>query len=87
MAHKEEVTLKNVLRLPGQEDKLKETLITRLIKCGWEAEMKLACTRIIKGKGVENVTVDSLTKGLTAVGREKISAEVKKEMLERIKST
>ena len=44
MAHKEEVTLDNVLRFSGEEDKLRETLITRLIKCGWEAKMKLACT-------------------------------------------
>jgi len=86
MSH-QDITLDNVLRLSGEEDKLREILVNRLIESGWEAEMKLACSRIIKSQGVENVTLEMLIKELTPIGRDKIPAEIKKEMLDRIKSS
>ncbi|CAL1291566.1 unnamed protein product [Larinioides sclopetarius] len=50
-------------------ERLKELLRTRLLESGWKEEMKAVCRDIIREKGVENVTIDSLVKEMTPKGR------------------
>jgi len=70
----------------GDIEQLKELLRTRLIESGWREEVRLACNRHIKENGLENCSVDSIVRGVTPIGREKIPAAVKKELLQRINS-
>ena len=70
----------------GDIEELKEVLRSRLIDSGWKDEVRLACNKIIKERGVQSVTIDSLVREVTPIGREKIPASVKKELLQRINS-
>ncbi|GBM02303.1 Transcription and mRNA export factor ENY2 [Araneus ventricosus] len=67
-------------------ERLKELLRTRLLESGWKEEMKAVCRDIIREKGVENVTIDSLVKEMTPKGRELVPDSVKRELLQRIRS-
>jgi len=70
----------------GDIDELKEVLRSRLSDSGWKDEIRLVCNKIIKERGVQSVTVDSLVREVTPIGREKIPASIKKELLTRINS-
>ncbi|KAF8770730.1 Transcription and mRNA export factor ENY2 like protein [Argiope bruennichi] len=50
-------------------ERLKELLRTRLLESGWKEEMKAVCRDIIREKGVENVTIDTLVREMTPKGR------------------
>ncbi|KAG8187805.1 hypothetical protein JTE90_025843 [Oedothorax gibbosus] len=67
-------------------ERLKDLLRSRLSESGWKEEMKAVCRDIIREKGVENVTVDSLVKEMTPKGRELVPDSVKRELLQRIRS-
>jgi enhancer of yellow 2 transcription factor len=70
----------------GDIDSLKDVLRSRLTESGWKDEVRLACNKIIKERGVQNVSIESLVKEVTPIGREKVPAAVKKELLQRINS-
>ncbi|GFT00346.1 transcription and mRNA export factor ENY2 [Nephila pilipes] len=76
---------KNLIE-PNDIEKFKELLRTRLSESGWKEEMKAVCRDIIREKGVENVTIDSLVKEMTPKGRELVPDSVKRELLQRIRS-
>ncbi|XP_055952153.1 transcription and mRNA export factor ENY2-like [Argiope bruennichi] len=67
-------------------ERLKELLRTRLLESGWKEEMKAVCRDIIREKGVENVTIDTLVREMTPKGRELVPDSVKRELLQRIRS-
>ncbi|XP_042908888.1 transcription and mRNA export factor ENY2-1 [Parasteatoda tepidariorum] len=72
---------------PSDVEKLKELLKTRLTESGWRDEMKAVCRDIIREKGVENVTVESLVKEMTPKGRELVSDSIKRELLQKIRGS
>ncbi|GFW04261.1 transcription and mRNA export factor ENY2 [Trichonephila clavipes] len=67
-------------------EKFKELLRTRLSESGWKEEMKAVCRDIIREKGIENVSVESLVKEMTPKGRALVPDSVKRELLQRIRS-
>eukprot|EP00013_Stygamoeba_regulata_P022743 CAMPEP_0177662156 /NCGR_PEP_ID=MMETSP0447-20121125/19114_1 /TAXON_ID=0 /ORGANISM="Stygamoeba regulata, Strain BSH-02190019" /LENGTH=94 /DNA_ID=CAMNT_0019167651 /DNA_START=237 /DNA_END=521 /DNA_ORIENTATION=- len=69
----------------GEREKLKDLLRSRLVECGWRDEMKNYCREIIKNKGLENVTVDSLIEEITPKARGSVPSNVKQELLTSIR--
>ncbi|PAA59668.1 hypothetical protein BOX15_Mlig015358g3 [Macrostomum lignano] len=70
----------------GERERLKELLRTRLNECGWREKLKQHCKEIVRQKGLEQITVDDLVAEITPKGRALVPDEVKKELLQRIKS-
>ena len=70
----------------GERERLKELLRTRLIECGWRDQLKAYCKEIVKEKGLEHITVDDLVSEITPRGRALVPDQVKKELLQRIRS-
>jgi len=70
----------------GERERLKELLRTRLIECGWRDKLRSHCKEVIKQKGLENVTVDDLVAEITPQGRALVPDEVKRDMLQRIRT-
>lgn len=66
--------------------RLKELLRTRLIECGWRDQLKAHCKDIVKKKGLECVTVDDLVTQITPKGRALVPDDVKRELLQRIRT-
>lgn len=79
-------TINQKLIETGERDKLKELLRNRLIECGWRDELKQYCKEIVRQKGLENITVDDLVAEITPKGRALVPDQVKKELLQRIRS-
>ncbi|CAD7690234.1 unnamed protein product [Nyctereutes procyonoides] len=51
-----------------------------------EYQLKAHCREVIKGKGLEHVTVDDLVPEITPKGRALVPDSVKKELLQRIRT-
>lgn len=79
-------TINQKLIETGERERLKELLRTRLIECGWRDELKQYCKEIVRAKGLENVTVDDLVAEITPKGRALVPDQVKKELLQRIRT-
>lgn len=70
----------------GERERLMELLRTRLIECGWRDQLKAYCKEIVRQKGLEHVTVDDLVNEITPKGRALVPDQVKKELLQRIRT-
>lgn len=79
-------TINQKLIETGERDRLKELLRNRLIACGWRDELKQYCKEIVRQKGLENITVDDLVAEITPKGRALVPDQVKKELLQRIRT-
>jgi len=79
-------TINQKLIETGERERLKELLRTRLIECGWRDELKQYCKEIVRQKGLENITVDDLVAEITPKGRALVPDQVKKELLQRIRT-
>lgn len=70
----------------GEKERLKEMLRERLVECGWKDDLKQHAKDMVKDRGVDNVTVDDLISELTPYARRTVPDDVKKELLESIRS-
>ncbi|CAB1099491.1 unnamed protein product [Ectocarpus sp. 8 AP-2014] len=69
----------------GERERLKDLLRERLIQCGWRDELKEHCKEIIRGKGLEKISVDELVDEITPRGRATVPDDIKAELLQRIR--
>ncbi|XP_025115103.1 transcription and mRNA export factor ENY2 [Pomacea canaliculata] len=79
-------TINQKLVETGERERLKELLRTRLIECGWRDQLKTHCKEIVQNKGLEHITVDDLVAEITPKGRALVPDNVKKELLQRIRT-
>lgn len=79
-------TINQKLVETGERERLKELLRTRLIECGWRDQLKAQCKEIVQNKGLEHITVDDLVAEITPKGRALVPDNVKKELLQRIRT-
>ncbi|BFZ13102.1 hypothetical protein BsWGS_16140 [Bradybaena similaris] len=79
-------TINQKLIETGERERLKELLRARLIECGWRDQLKAYCKEIVQQKGLEHITVDDLVSEITPRGRSLVPDEVKKELLQRIRT-
>merc|ERR1711885_31033 len=70
----------------GEIDQLKQFLRQRLNESGWTAEMKSVCKEQVQKDNIENVTIDDLVAKVTPIGRQKVPAQVKEEILLRLRN-
>lgn len=70
----------------GEKERIQELLRVRLIECGWREDLKSHARGMVREKGVDNVTVDDLVAEITPKARSSVPDEVKKELLDHIKS-
>ncbi|GAB0086827.1 Enhancer of yellow 2 transcription factor [Sergentomyia squamirostris] len=71
--------------LTGDRARLKDLLRARLMECGWTDQLRLTCREIVKAEDGK-VNVDQLVQQVTPKARTMIPAEVKKELLMKIKT-
>ena len=70
----------------GEKERLQEMLRNRLNECGWRDDLKEYAREIVKDKGIDNVTVDDLVAELTPKARASVPDDVKKELLQHIRT-
>ncbi|VDH99805.1 transcription and mRNA export factor ENY2 [Mytilus californianus] len=79
-------TINQKLVETGERERLKELLRTRLVECGWRDQLKQYCKEVVKQKGLEHITVDDLVAEITPKGRSLVPDNVKRELLQRIRT-
>lgn len=70
----------------GERDRLTEVLIQRLESCGWKDQLRGYCIKIVKEKGVDNVTIDDLVLQVTPVARKHVPEDVRAELVQKIRA-
>lgn len=70
----------------GERDKLIQTLKTRLTDCGWQDQLKEFCWKVVKDRGIDNVTIDDIVNEVSPRAKEKVPDPVRKELVELIRN-
>lgn len=70
----------------GERDKLIQTLKARLTDCGWKDQLKDFCWKVVKDRGVDNVTIDDIVNEVSPKAKEQVPDPVRKELVEQIRN-
>lgn len=71
----------------GERERLIQLLRTRLLECGWNDIVVNECKEKVRQIGVENITLDTLISEVTPRARQSVPDSVKRELLQRIKTS
>lgn len=69
----------------GERDRMMQQLKSQLSECGWEEDLKKFCTKVVRERGVENITLDDLINEVTPVARKNVPDRLKEESVLRIR--
>jgi len=69
----------------GERDRLMKLLKQRLSESGWRDELILDCKRIVRDRGVDNITVDQLVAQVQPGARKNVPDAVKQELFHQIR--
>jgi enhancer of yellow 2 transcription factor len=78
--------LGNRLTESGKRAELKQFVVDSLTDCGWRDDLKAQCIEYIKSRALDRITVDDLVAEIAPRGRAMVPAELKAELLERIRA-
>lgn len=69
----------------GERDRLMQVLRVALTECGWKDKLTEFCKKVVKEKGVDNVSIDDLVSQVSPVAQKNVPPHVKQELLKQIK--
>ena len=69
----------------GERDRMMQHLKSQLAGCGWEEDLKKFCTKVVRERGVENITLDDLISEVTPVARKNVPEKLKEDSVLRIR--
>ena len=69
----------------GERERLLQQLRQQLSLCGWEEDLRKYCARIVREKGVENVTLDDLVSEVTPVARRNVPDKLHEECVSQVR--
>jgi enhancer of yellow 2 transcription factor len=78
--------LNTKLQNSGEIERLKQLLRERLETSGWTDQMKSICKEKVRNQSIEQVTIDELVQQVTPLGRDKVPAEIKQEILLKLRT-
>lgn len=70
----------------GERDRLSKELQRKLLECGWAEELKRFCTKVVKERGVSNITLDDLLTEVTPIARKNVPDSVRHETVAQIRA-
>jgi len=74
------------LQNSGELEKLKQTLRDRLQECGWTDSMRKICKERVRASNIDDVSIDNLVDEVTPIGRDQVPAEIKNEILLKLRA-
>ncbi|VEL09910.1 unnamed protein product [Protopolystoma xenopodis] len=77
--------INDLLVQSGERNRLKDYIESRLIENGWTEKVKSACKDYIRGKGVDNITVEEVVNAIAPSARQVVPIEIKQEVLEMLR--
>ena len=69
----------------GERERLINLLTQRLNDSGWKQQLKGYCQKIVKEKGVHNVTLDDLVTQVLPIARNNVPNDVREEIISQIR--
>eukprot|EP00657_Telonema_sp_P-1_P005309 TRINITY_DN22599_c0_g1_i1.p1 TRINITY_DN22599_c0_g1~~TRINITY_DN22599_c0_g1_i1.p1 ORF type:complete len:107 (+),score=8.68 TRINITY_DN22599_c0_g1_i1:120-440(+) len=70
----------------GEKAILKKLLKTKLLSSGWHDGLKAHCAEVIRRKGLDDISLDTLVEEITPHARDTVPDTVKQELLRRIRT-
>lgn len=70
----------------GERDRLMRLLKQRLMESGWRDELAAECKKVVRARGVDNITVDDLVQEVQPFARRRVPDEIRKELVDQIKN-
>lgn len=70
----------------GEWDRVRKQLEEDLQKVGWQNELYKYCVKVIRDRGVENITLDHLLTEVTPVARKNVPKELEQHVAARVRS-
>ena len=82
-----ESAIRHKLETTGEIDRIHHSLHANLTECGWRNNvLQESAKEMIRRKGLQPITLDSLVAELVPVGRATVPNEVKVKLVEHLKS-
>ena len=69
----------------GERERLMQVLRVALTECGWKDKLTEFCKKVVKEKGVDNVSIDDLVTQVSPVAQKNVPPHVKQELIKQIK--
>lgn len=70
----------------GERERLMQVLRVALTECGWKDKLTEFCKKVVKDKGVENVSIDDLVTQVSPVAQKNVPPHVKQELVKQIRA-
>ena len=80
-----ESAIRHKLESTGEIDRIHHSLHANLTDCGWRNILQESAKEMIRRKGLQPITLDSLVAELVQVGRATVPSEVKVKLVEHLK--
>lgn len=69
----------------GERERLMQVLRVQLTECGWKDRLTEFCKKVVKEKGVDNVSIDDLVSQVSPVAQKHVPPHVKQDLVKQIK--
>lgn len=69
----------------GERDRLMQVLRVQLTECGWKDRLTEFCKKVVKEKGVDNVSIDDLVSQVFPIAQKNVPPHVKQDLVKQIK--
>lgn len=70
----------------GERDRLEKEIRGKLTAIGWDDEVRRFCVKLLRERGVENVTLESLVGEVTPVARNNVPAQLREQTEASVRS-
>lgn len=70
----------------GERERLMQVLRVTLTECGWKDKLTEFCKKVVKDKGIDNVSIDDLVTQVSPVAQKNVPPHVKQEVVKQIKA-
>jgi enhancer of yellow 2 transcription factor len=70
----------------GERDRMRQDLQRKLSECGWTDQLKKYCAKVVKERGVNNITLDDLLNEVTPMARKNVPDALRKEPVAHIRA-
>jgi len=65
----------------GKREMLRQKLVERLEESGWKDQIKMACRDVVKERGIDRVTVETLVQEVAPKGSQLVPDNLRMELL------
>lgn len=70
----------------GEWNRVRKELEENLIEVGWQNELYKYCIKVVRDRGVENISLDDLLAQVSPIARKNVPKELEQQVTGRVKN-